>query len=98
MEPLQISMKEYVLYAYILNICVAVVFALITLFLGRKKGKIQLAVWGCLAIIVGALILGFFASIPLFIIFLWLIFKKPAAVPAGEPVVKESAETTDELS
>ena len=93
-----LTLRELAIYSFVLNVCIAIFFALITLLLGFKKGRTKIALWGCLAIIVGGAIVGIYASIPLFIIFLWLIFKKPAVVPADEPAVEESAETTDESS
>jgi cytochrome c biogenesis factor len=90
-----LTIKELAYYGFLIGVCVAVVCALITLFLGFKKNKAKIGVWGCIAILAGGLALGLFAAIPLFILFLWLIFKKPAsAEPVADPF-EESAETTN---
>jgi len=66
------------MYAMVVNIGVAVLLGLILLFLGRKKNKASLGLWGLIATVAGGAIAGFFASIPIFIIFIVLIFRNAA--------------------
>lgn len=85
-------------YGFIVGVGVAIALGLLTLLLGFKKGKTKLGVWGLIVIIVGGSALGLFGSIPLFILFLWLIFRKTDEVGSGSEPAEESAETNNELS
>jgi RsiW-degrading membrane proteinase PrsW (M82 family) len=78
MAQVQMSVKEFAMYAMIINIAVALLLGLILLFLGRKKNKTKLGLWGLIATVAGGAIAGFFASIPIFIIFIVLIFRNAA--------------------
>jgi low affinity Fe/Cu permease len=78
MAQIQMSMKEFAMYAMIINIGVAILLGLILLFLGRRKNKASLGLWGLIATVAGGAIAGFFASIPIFVIFIVLIFRNAA--------------------
>lgn len=90
MALVQMSVKEFAMYAMIINISVAILLGLILLFLGRKKDKTKLGLWGLVATVAGGAIAGLFASIPVFIIFIVLIFRN--AAPNTEPEVTTAEE------
>jgi len=89
MAQVQMSMKEFAMYALIINVGVAILLGLILLFLGRKKNKTSLGLWGLIATVAGGAIAGFFASIPIFIIFIVLIFKNAAQNTETEAATAE---------
>jgi hypothetical protein len=90
MAQVQMSMKEFAMYAMIINIGVAILLGLILVFLGRWKNNIKLGLWGLVAAVAGGAIAGFFASIPIFIIFIVLIFRNTAqnTVPQAAATVE----------
>lgn len=95
MAQVQMSMKEFAMYAMIVNIGVAILLGLILVFLGRWKNKTKLGLWGLVATVAGGAIAGFFASIPIFIIFIVLIFRNAAqnVGPETPAAVEEDGDT-----
>jgi hypothetical protein len=89
MGQVQMSMKEFAMYAMVINIGVAILLGLILLFLGRRKNKTTLGLWGLVATVAGGAIAGLFASIPIFIIFIVLIFRNAAQNTGPEAVTTE---------
>lgn len=89
------SMKEFAMYAMVVNIGVAILLGLILLFLGRRKNNTKLGLWGLIATVAGGAIAGFFASIPIFIIFIVLIFRNTAqnTGPEAAPAEEEGGDT-----
>jgi low affinity Fe/Cu permease len=95
MAQVQMSMKEFAMYAMIINIGVAILLGLVLLFLGRMKNKASLGLWGLIATVAGGAIAGFFASIPIFIIFIVLIFRKAAQNSEPEAAAAEEEGSGD---
>lgn len=52
-----------------------ILLALITLFIGLKKRKNKVAIWGFIAVLLGGIFIGMGLSIPLTILFIWLSVK-----------------------
>ena len=93
MEPLNMTMREYFLYAALLGAGLGALFGLIPLILGMRRDKRRLGLYGFVASIVGGAIAPLL-SVVIVVIFSWIIVKKKAD---AEPPV-ESAETREDES
>ena len=95
MGQTELTLKEWIAYLAIIGAVVGLVFGLIALFLAVKRKKTKLGVIAlvcCVALTAFMPLLGFIA----FIVFLWLILKKPAVGSADEiPAGTESPADTD---
>ena len=93
MEPLNMTMREYFLYAALLGAGLGALFGLVPLILGMRRDKRRLGLYGFVASIIGGAIAPLL-SVVIVVIFSWIIVKKKADT---EPPV-ESAETREDES
>jgi hypothetical protein len=83
MEPIRIS-PYTLIYIWV---GVGIVAGLILLLTGWSKGRTKLGALGLLSSTVGGGLLGIFLIVPVFAIFLWLIFRSPKDTsPTAESV------------
>ena len=88
MEPIRIS--PYTLIYFWLG--GGFVAGLILLLIGWVKGKLRLGALGLLSSTVGGGLLGIFLIVPVFVVFLWLIFR---TAPETAPVDVDAAPSTE---
>ncbi|MDQ6787363.1 MAG: hypothetical protein M3033_11210 [Acidobacteriota bacterium] len=79
MQQIKLTPTEAILYLTILNTILGILFGLIPLILGIRRKKKSLGIYGLICSAIGGAILGLFLIIPVLIVFLWLILKKPNA-------------------
>ena len=90
MEPIRIS-PYTLIYIWA---GVGLVAGLVLLLFGWYKGKTKLGALGLLSSIVGGALLGIFLIVPVFIIFVWLIYRTPRdSAPAETPADADSDES-----
>ena len=84
MEQVKLTSDEAIVYLAYLNIGLGILFGAIPLVFGFIKKERSYGVFGFLGAVVGAAILGIFLSIPIAVIFTWLILRKSknAILPA----------------
>jgi len=92
MEPIRIS--PYTLIYFWLG--VGFVAGLILLLIGWAKGKLRLGALGLLSSTVGGGILGIFLIVPVFAVFIWLIFRTAPETAPTEVDAAPSAEMPNE--
>lgn len=78
MEPIRIS-PYTLIYVWL---AVGFVAGLVLLLIGWSKRKAKLGALGLLCSTVGGGVLGIFLILPVFILFMWLIFRSPTETPA----------------
>ena len=76
MEQIRLTNTEAILYITLFNIGLGILFGLAPLIFGFIKKDRSYAVFGFLGSIIGGAILGIFLSIPVAILFTWLILRK----------------------
>lgn len=76
MEQVKLTSNEALVYLAFLNIGLSVLFGAIPLVFGFLKKERSYGVFGFLGAIIGGAILGIFLSIPVALIFTWLILRK----------------------
>jgi MFS family permease len=91
MEPLNMTMREYFLYAALIGAGLGALFGLIPLILGLRRDKRRLGLYGFVASIVGGAIAPLL-SVVIVVIFSWVIVKKKT----GPEPPAETAEVRDE--
>ncbi|HEV7700110.1 MAG TPA: hypothetical protein VGO43_07765 [Pyrinomonadaceae bacterium] len=93
MDPTQMSSSSLYLLIVAVNAALGLIFGLILLFLGRKRGNRRYGVIGLVICFVGGIFLGLFASLPAFLIFTWLIMRRSTVDPQPPPTAGERDET-----
>ena len=73
MDTTQMSMREVMIYAALVNAGIGLVLGLIPLAIGFAKGQRRYGIIGFLVSTVGGALLGIILSIPSVIVFTWLI-------------------------
>ncbi len=76
MDPIHLSSREALLYVVLINAAIGVVLGLIPLLFGYFNNRLRLGVTGFLSAILGGAVLGVFLSVPLTIVFTWLVVRK----------------------
>lgn len=89
MEPIKLTTNEAILYASIAHAIIGLLLGLVPLILGFIKKERSYAVFGFLGSFIGGAILGLFLSLPVAVIFTWLILRNPKQ-PAEVVVVNEN--------
>jgi len=79
---MEISLYRFLIYVLVAQLIVGTLLGLIPFFLGRRRGRISLANYGLLVSIIAGVVSPLFAIIAV-AVYVWLIYKKPAA-PAAE--------------
>ena len=77
MEQIRLTNNEAIVYITIFNILLGIVLGLIPLILGFVKKERSYGVFGFLGSTIGGAILGLFLSLPIALIFIWLILRRP---------------------
>ena len=75
MEQMKLTSNEAIVYLAFLNIGLSILFGTIPLIFGFIKKERSYGVFGFLGAVVGGAILGVFLSIPVSVIFTWLILR-----------------------
>lgn len=88
MDPSQMSMRDVMIYALLVNAGIGFALGLVPLIIGFVKGKRRLGILGLVVSVIGGAVLGILLSIPSVIIFTWLILgrSKVGENGASEPV------------
>ncbi len=68
---------EAAVYITLFNIALGIILGSIPLILGFLKKERSYAVFGFLGSVIGGALLGLFLSLPIAIIFIWLILRRP---------------------
>ncbi len=86
MQPVNITTNEAIFYASVVHAVLGFLLGLIPLITGFLKKEKSYGVFGFLGSLVGGAILGLFLSLPVAVIFTWLILRKSkqASAEAGE--------------
>jgi hypothetical protein len=79
MNPDQMSMRDVMLYALLVNAGIGLALGLVPLIIGFVKGKVRYGILGMIVSVIGGAILGVILSIPAVIIFTWLILGRTKA-------------------
>lgn len=74
----KLTQTEFVLYVLLAGIGVGFLLGLIPLITGIVKKKVKLGILGLVASTIGG-VLGLILAVPIVVIFMWLILKKPTA-------------------
>jgi len=90
MEQIKLTTTEAILYTSLLHASFGLLLGLIPLVLGFLKKERSYAVFGFLGSIIGGAILGIFLSVPVAVIFTWLILRKPKNEVVDVRVVNEN--------
>lgn len=77
MDQIRLSTTEAALYITIFNIILGILLGSIPLILGFVKKERSYAVFGFFGSAIGGALLGLFLSLPIAIVFVWLILRKP---------------------
>ncbi|MCY7375045.1 MAG: hypothetical protein LH472_03640 [Pyrinomonadaceae bacterium] len=77
MEQIKLTINEAIFYASVAHAIIGFLLGLIPLILGFIKKERSYAVFGFLGSIIGGAILGLLLSLPIAVIFIWLILRKP---------------------
>jgi len=76
MEPINVTTRDFYIYALLINAAMGFLLGLIPLVFGMLKGQRKYAFMGLILSVVGGAILGLLLAIPVAAIFTWLIFSK----------------------
>ena len=90
MEQIRLTNTEAIVYVTIFNIILGIILGLIPLILGFVKKERSYGVFGFLGSTIGGAILGLFLSLPIALIFIWLILRRPKNAPVEVRVVNET--------
>ena len=92
MESINLTTREAMMYATLINAGIGIALGLVPLIFGIVKRNMKYGVTGFLAAIVGGAILGIFLSVPISAIFTWLIVRapKPSVGNPADPSVGNS--------
>ena len=93
MEPLNMTMREYFLYAALLGAGLGALFGLVPLILGMRRDRRRLGLYGFVASIIGGAIAPLL-SVVIVVIFSWIIVKKKA--DTAPPTDTGAAETRED--
>jgi len=84
MDPNQMSMRDVMVYAMLLNAGIGFALGLVPLIIGFVKGKVRYGILGMIVSVIGGAVLGVILSIPAVIIFTWLILGRSKVDNAGD--------------
>ena len=73
MDPSQMSTRDFLVYAVLLNAGIGFALGLVPLIIGLVKGKRRYGILGLIVSTIGGAVLGIILAIPSVIIFTWLI-------------------------
>jgi hypothetical protein len=80
MEPINVTERDFYIYALLINAALGFLFGLIPLVFGILKGQRKYAFLGLILSVAGGAILGLLLAIPVAAIFTWLIFSRSGKV------------------
>lgn len=83
----RLTQTEFIIYVLIAGMGIGFLLGLIPLITGIVKKKVKLGVFGLIASTLGG-VLGLLLSVPIVVIFMWLILKN--STPAKVVVVNEN--------
>jgi len=84
MDPNQMSMRDVMIYALLVNAGIGFALGLVPLVIGFVKGKVRYGILGLIVSVIGGAILGVILSIPAVIIFTWLILGRTKVADPGD--------------
>jgi hypothetical protein len=76
MEPINLTTRDFYIYALLINVGLGFLFGLIPLVFGIMKGQRKYGFLGLILSVVGGGLLGLLLAIPVAAIFTWLIFSR----------------------
>lgn len=84
MDPSQMSQQDLIFYAVLLNTAIGFILGLFPLVFGIKRGRARFGALGMVASVVGGAILGVILSVPVALIFTWLVTRQTAHEPRDD--------------
>lgn len=84
---------EAALYITLFNTVLGIILGSIPLILGFLRKERSYAVFGFLGSVIGGALLGLFLSLPIAVIFVWLILRKPGSIVDSPAAHSDSVQT-----
>jgi uncharacterized membrane-anchored protein len=93
MNPIQLTSREAILYVVLINAVIGIVLGLIPLLLGYFNKRLGLGIAGFSAAVAGGAVLGVFLSVPLTVVFTWLVVRKKREDGSQHPYSRDNDES-----